>query len=83
MKIRKIIFGVATAAIAIVGSFAFKANANKKFGAGTLFSKTSSTPCHAISCQRTTGTSSCSSPAPYYTTISCANTVSAAVDVAL
>jgi len=73
MKFNKVILAVATAAVAIVGSFAFRANANKRFNPGTLFSKTSA-PCHQINCQRATGTNTCGSSTPYYTAGNCTGT---------
>jgi len=72
MKINKVILGVATAAVAIIGSFAFKANTNKKFGAGTLFSATNG--CHRIDCQRGGSSNTCASATPYYTLSNCTGT---------
>jgi len=85
MKKVNIILTLATATIAIVGSFAFKLGANKMFGQGTLFSQPLTGPCHAINCQRTIGTNMCVGFAPpYYTTANCTGTeYDAAVTVGL
>jgi len=81
----KIVLGVVTTVITIVGSFAFKANAIKQFGTGTLFSKPAGGACHAINCRRSVGANMCSGFAPpFYTTSNCTGTqYDAAINVPL
>jgi len=84
MKINKVILGMVTTAIVVIGSFAFKTNSSKKFGSGTLFSKPAS-GCHPISCQRDLlNPNSCNVAGPYYTQSTCTGTaITAAKTVAL
>jgi len=67
MKKSKIILASAAAIVALAGAFAFTSHNNKKFGSGTLYTRSGSPlTYHSIGCIRNGGATLCAT-ATYYT----------------